>query len=171
MHILPRHGCFILKSWNNSDVAFVEYGNTLLVFTLRYDDFSEADITEKKRKQREKLLKDLSKLKRKPTWKWLRRHFPSPWKPGEKGYPIFQVTFSSACLLQLQSYCYFFTFLSKRLVNYIDIFYDFSRAGIDCERLAGPDLHCHWSLEAIRNEFCHSYWGMFKITNVTISCV
>ena len=35
--------------------------------------------------------RNIRNIRTKPPWKHAPRHFPKPWKPGKKGYPIFQV--------------------------------------------------------------------------------
>ena len=40
---------------------------------------------------------NIRRIKEKPAWKLLKRHFPTKWQPGKRGYPIFQVTQSALC--------------------------------------------------------------------------
>ena len=35
--------------------------------------------------------KNIRKIKNKPVWKHSLRHYPKPWMPGKRGYPILQV--------------------------------------------------------------------------------
>ena len=66
--------------------------NVTASYSLYYDsDDEEEDHSEAVKKRRERLYEILRKLKRKPIWKWHRRHYPTPWKPGSKGHAIFQV--------------------------------------------------------------------------------